>query len=162
MVRQQTVRLDVEKETFGRARGPPDRVVFRGRCVESGVDFHQRKGLRVKAKPLLRRADAGGVEGAGLKQRRVGPAASAVIDVPQRLSRRRVQVECELFCHRTFPDSCREGYAYNNVVYRRSPQEASPQKWATFFASYAGGGGRPGCVDERVGRVLDGRRPISL
>ena len=77
VVRQQRVRLDVERELRRRALDPQHRVLLARREVVGGVDLDQRELRRVEPQPRLGALGVGRVEVPVLDQRRVGPRGGA-------------------------------------------------------------------------------------
>src|SRR4051794_2069724 len=77
MVRQERVRLDVEREVLRRALDPQHRVLLARREVVRRVDLDDRELLGVVAEPSFRRLRFGRIEVPVLDERRIGPARGA-------------------------------------------------------------------------------------
>jgi hypothetical protein len=79
--------FDVENETGRGSLHPEMRVAFRRQGVIGGVHFDDGELAGVVSKPIRGSPRVAGIEGAGIDQRPVGPAAGAIVDVADRLAR---------------------------------------------------------------------------
>ena len=108
MVREQRVRLDVERELRRRALDPEHRVRLARREVIGGVDLHDRELRGVELQPCLGRLGVGRVEVAVLDQRRIGPRRGADQDAgrPSRQPQAAPPSSLLAFLRRTLSFAC--------------------------------------------------------
>jgi hypothetical protein len=89
--------LDIEEEAGRGSLHPEMRIAFRRQRIVGGVHFDDGELAGIVSEPIRGSPRVAGIEGAGVDQRPVGPAAGAIVYVADRLARlerrRRVSVQ---------------------------------------------------------------------
>jgi hypothetical protein len=83
---EQAEGLDVEDEAGRRAVHPEMGVALRRQCVIGRVDLDDGELAGIVDEPIRGGLRVGGIEGAGVDERPIGPAAGTVVDVADRLA----------------------------------------------------------------------------
>ncbi len=83
---KQAKRLDVEDEVGRGSLHPEMRVALRGQRIVGRVDLDDGELAGIVSKPVGSSPRVDGIEGAGVDQRPVGPAAGTIVDVADRLA----------------------------------------------------------------------------